>query len=219
MVPTGEALRPNGRQAAGGGRGRIYANIPNALTVLRILAIPVLVWLLRDPAPRAARAAFCVYFAASVTDFLDGYLARRFGLVSPLGKLLDPLADKLLVVSALIMVAVADRTPTVPGWLLVVVIGRELAVTGLRSIAAAEGVVLGAEASGKLKMILQTIGVHALIIHYTYFGVSFYSVGMTLLLASAVVGVWSAVEYYACVFRALARREGQDTAGHPPPPR
>ncbi|RMD82858.1 MAG: CDP-diacylglycerol--glycerol-3-phosphate 3-phosphatidyltransferase [Candidatus Dadabacteria bacterium] len=186
-----------------------YASLPNILTLVRIGAIPILVWLLRDPAPRAGLVAFVVYFFASLTDFFDGYLARRYGLVTPLGKLLDPLADKLLVVSALIMIAVADRTPTVPGWLLVIVIGRELAITGLRSIAAAEGIIVAAEATGKFKMILQTIGVHALIIHYTYFGVSFYWVGMVLLLVSAVAGVWSAVEYHVAVFRELAARQRQ----------
>ncbi len=183
-----------------------YASLPNILTLLRIAAIPLLVWILRDPSPRAGVIAFVVYFFASITDFLDGYLARRFGLVTALGKLLDPLADKLLVVSALVMIAVADRTPTVPGWLLVIVIGREIAVTGLRSIAAAEGVVVAAEATGKFKMILQTIGVHALILHYTYWGVSCYSIGMIMLLVSAVAGIWGAVEYHVAVFRELERR-------------
>ncbi len=183
-----------------------YRNLPNLLTLLRIAAIPLLVWLLRDPAPRAGVVAFVVYFLASITDFLDGYLARRYGLVTPLGKLLDPLADKLLVVSALVMIAVSDRSPTVPGWLLVIVIGREIAITGLRSIAAAEGVVVGAEATGKFKMILQTIAVHALILHYTYYGISFHSIGMILLLVSAVAGVWSAAEYHVAVFRELSKR-------------
>jgi len=181
-------------------------NLPNLLTMARIAAIPVIVWLLHDPSPGTALVTFVVFLVASITDFLDGYIARRYGLVSALGQLLDPLADKLLVVSALIMIALADWEPSLPAWLLVIIIGRELAVTGLRSIAATEGIVLGAEASGKLKMILQLIGVHALIIHYTYFGISFHSVGMFTLLASAVVGVWSAVEYHMQVFRAMAAK-------------
>ena len=84
--------------------------------------------------------AFFVFFVASLTDYFDGYLARRYGLITPLGKLLDPLADKLLIVSALLMIAAGDRVPTIPAWLLVIIIGRELAVTGLRSIAASCGV-------------------------------------------------------------------------------
>lgn len=182
------------------------ANLPNFLTSLRILAVPMVVWLLADPSPTAAFVTFAVYFVATITDFFDGYLARRYGLTTALGKLLDPLADKLLVVSALLMLALMDRTPGIPGWLLVVIIGRELAVTGLRSIAASEGIVLAAEASGKLKMILQSIGVHALILHYTYFGVSFYLVGMIMLMVSTVVGVWSAVEYHIFVLQKISKR-------------
>jgi len=183
-----------------------FENLPNFLTLLRIAAIPLIVWLLHDPSPKAAFVTFGVYFLASLTDFFDGYIARRYGLTTALGQLLDPLADKLLVVSALLMIALMPRSPSIPGWLLVIIIGRELAVTGLRSIAASEGIVLGAEATGKLKMVLQTIGVHALIIHYTYFGISFHSVGMLTLLVSAVVGVWSAVEYHLIVLRALTER-------------
>lgn len=183
-------------------------NLPNILTLGRIAAIPLVVWLLHDPSPKTSAITFVVYLLATITDFLDGWIARKYHLVSALGQLLDPLADKLLVVSALIMIAVADWTPTLPGWLLVVIIGRELAVTGLRSIAAAEGIVLGAEASGKLKMILQSIGVHGLIIHYTYLGVDFHAVGLFTLLASAVVGLWSAVEYHIIVFREMVKSGG-----------
>jgi CDP-diacylglycerol--glycerol-3-phosphate 3-phosphatidyltransferase len=182
-------------------------NLPNLLTFGRIAAIPLVVWLLHDPSPKTAAVTFVVYLLATITDFLDGYIARKYHLVTPLGQLLDPLADKLLVVSALIMIAVADWEPRLPGWLLVVIIGRELAVTGLRSIAATEGIVLGAEASGKLKMILQSIGVHGLIIHYTYLGIDFHAVGLFTLLASAVVALWSAVEYHVMVFQEMAGRQ------------
>lgn len=196
------------------------ANLPNFLTLLRIAAIPLLVWLLRDPSPSRALVTFFVYLAASLTDFFDGYVARRYGLTTAFGQLLDPLADKLLVVSALVMLALMDRTPVapawleviignqhpIPAWLLVIIIARELAVTGLRSIAATEGIVLGAEASGKVKMLLQSIGVHGLIIHYTYFGFSFYTVGVLTLLAATAVGVWSAVEYHLIVFRQMTGR-------------
>jgi CDP-diacylglycerol--glycerol-3-phosphate 3-phosphatidyltransferase len=181
-------------------------NLPNALTLTRIAAIPMLVWLLHRPTRATSVAAFIVYTVASLTDFLDGYLARRYGLITPLGKLLDPLADKLLVVSALLMIAAGDRLPTIPAWLLVVIIGRELAVTGLRSIAASEGIVMGAEGTGKLKMILQTVGVCALILHYEYFGVSFYAIGMATLVVATAVGLWSAVEYHMIVFRKMTGR-------------
>ena len=182
------------------------ANIPNFLTLLRIAAVPVIVWLLRDTSSQTAFITFGVYFVATITDFFDGYIARRYGQVSALGKLLDPLADKLLVISSLVMLALMDRQPSIPDWLLVVIISRELAVTGLRSIAATEGIVLGAEATGKLKMILQSIGIHALILHYSYFGVNFHLVGLITLLASTVVGLWSAVEYHIRVFKELSSR-------------
>lgn len=181
-------------------------NVPNILTLLRIAAVPVVVWLLRDPSSKTAFITFGVFLLATVTDFLDGYVARRFGQTTALGQLLDPLADKLLVISALVMLALMERQPSIPDWLLVTIISRELAVTGLRSIAASEGIVLGAEATGKLKMILQSIGIHALILHYSYFGVNFHLVGLTTLLSSTVVGVWSAVEYHIAVFKELRAR-------------
>ena len=128
--------------------------------------------------------------------------------MTALGKLLDPLADKLLVISALIMLAMLPRQPGIPAWLLVVIVGREFAVTGLRSIAATEGIVLAADAFGKAKMLLQTIGVHFLIVHYVYFGVSFHDVGMVLLVLATGVGVWSAIGYHVDVFRRM-RAGGQ----------
>jgi CDP-diacylglycerol---glycerol-3-phosphate 3-phosphatidyltransferase len=188
--------------------GARLGGLPNLLTLLRILAIPLVGWLLTHPDPHAAWTAMFVYLAASLTDFFDGWIARRFGLVTALGKLLDPLADKLLVISTLLMLAVLHREPNLPGWLLVIVVGREFAVTGLRSIAAAEGIVLGADATGKAKMLLQTIGVHFLIVHYTYFGVSFHEIGMILMTLAAVVAVWSAVGYHVEVFRRLRGGEG-----------
>lgn len=192
--------------------GAWFRALPNLLTLLRILAIPLVGWLLSNPGPKAAWIAMFVYLAASLTDFLDGWIARRFGLVTPLGKLLDPLADKLLVISALIMLAVLDRKPDIPGWILVVIVGREFAVTGLRSIAAAEGIVLGADATGKAKMLLQTIGVHFLIVHYSYLGVSFHEIGIILLTLAAVVGVWSAVSYHVEVFRRMRQDPGSGAA-------
>lgn len=193
-------------QSAAAGSGLL--GLPNLLTSLRILAIPLVGWLLTYPGPRQAWIAMFVYLAASLTDFLDGWIARRYGMVTTLGKLLDPLADKLLVISTLLMLAVMHREPGIPGWILVITVGREFAVTGLRSIAAAEGIVLGADASGKTKMLLQTIGVHFLIVHYSYYGISCHMVGMVLLTLAAVVGVWSAVRYHIDVFHRIREAGG-----------
>ena len=196
----------NWRQRLGSGGWVPHAQLPNVLSVARICAVPLLVWLLDRPSQGYALMAFLLFFCASMTDILDGYLARKYNLESPLGKLLDPLADKLLVVSALLMLALINREPGIPGWFMVIVVGREIAVTGLRSIAASEGLVLAAEASGKMKMILQAVGIHALILHYTYFGVNFYLLGMVMLSIGTVVGIWSAVAYHLSVFRQLRGR-------------
>ena len=194
------------RQSSPGALGPVFSNLPNILTLLRIASIPLIVWLLRDPSQAAASWAFALFLVASLTDFADGYIARRYGLTTALGQLLDPLADKLLIVSALIMLALMDRQPNIPGWLLVIIIGRELAVTGLRGIAATEGIVVAADTWGKVKMVLQIVGVHALILHYPFYGFSFYLFGMVLLYLSAAVGAWSAIAYHVLVFRQMRGR-------------
>src|SRR5574341_95349 len=115
--------------------GRLMSHLPNILTVVRILLIPLLVVLLTNPGPAASLLAALTFFLACLSDFFDGYLARRWGISTALGKLLDPLADKLIVAAALIMLVSMERTPAVPAWMAVVIIGREIAVTGLRRTA------------------------------------------------------------------------------------
>jgi CDP-diacylglycerol--glycerol-3-phosphate 3-phosphatidyltransferase len=116
-----------------------------------------------------------LYLLASITDYFDGYLARRNKSVSDVGKILDPLADKLMVASALIMLAAMDRPgePSVPAWLVVIIIARETAVTIIRGIALTEGIVMHAEALGKYKFILQSFAVVGLLVHYAYLGCRF----------------------------------------------
>ena len=150
---------------------------PNLLSLFRIALVPVLVWILRDPGPLAGALAAALFILGSLSDYYDGYLARKHGIVTTLGKFLDPLADKLLVVSVLIMlvampaapVAGVPSPPRVPAWLVVVIVGRELAVTGLRSIASSEGITLGAEELGKYKTIFQIFALTGLLVHYRYF--------------------------------------------------
>ncbi len=115
---------------------------PNILTLCRIATAPVLVYLLLLPGPTAAGVAATIFFLASITDFLDGYIARNYGSGTTLGKFLDPLADKVVVISALIMLAGTPQLPRVPAWMVAVLVIREIMVTGLRAIAAAEGVVI-----------------------------------------------------------------------------
>ncbi|MEA2625589.1 MAG: CDP-diacylglycerol---glycerol-3-phosphate 3-phosphatidyltransferase [Candidatus Binatota bacterium] len=176
-------------------------NLPNWLTFARIALVPVIVWLLRDPGPLAGGLAAGAFFLACLSDYFDGYLARKYSHSTTLGKFLDPLADKLLVAGILIMLVAMDRQPKVPAWLVVVVIGRELAVTGLRAIASGEGIVLPADQLGKYKMIFQMFALHGLLIHYRYAGVDFHVAGMYFLWISAVVSLWSGADYAVRVAR------------------
>jgi CDP-diacylglycerol--glycerol-3-phosphate 3-phosphatidyltransferase len=140
-------------------------NLPNLLTMARIVAIPFFVWLLESPTPERGFWASIVFTLAAVTDMLDGYLARKLGVVSVLGKFLDPLADKLMVMAALVWMVPMGR---IPAWAVVVLLARELSVTGLRSVAASEGVVISAGQEGKTKTALQMIGIVALVLGYPY---------------------------------------------------
>jgi len=182
---------------------------PNVLTLFRIALVPVLVYLLRAPGEASGVLAAFLFMLAGLTDYYDGYLARKHGIVTTLGKFLDPLADKLIVVSALVMLAAMPcpetpgHCPRVPAWLVVLIVGRELAVTGLRSIASGEGITLGAEELGKYKMIFQTFAVFGLLLHYRYLFVDFHAGGMYFLWLSVLLGLWSAVDYHVRVYRAV----------------
>jgi CDP-diacylglycerol--glycerol-3-phosphate 3-phosphatidyltransferase len=179
------------------------ANLPNLLTLFRVLLIPVLVVLLRHPGRTESVLAALTFFLACWSDFLDGYLARRHGLTTPLGQLLDPLADKLIVMAALVMLAATFPEPRVPGWMVVLIVGRELAVTGLRAIAVGEGIVLAADELGKYKTIFQMFALHGLLLHYPFAGIEFHAAGMYFLWVSLVVGLWSGVHYHVRVIHAL----------------
>jgi len=181
----------------------LLANLPNILTILRILLIPVLVVLLTNPGPAASLAAALTFFLACWSDFFDGYLARRWALSTTLGKLLDPLADKLIVAAALIMLAGMDRSPTVPAWMIAIIIGREIAVTGLRAVALGQGVVVAAEELGKYKMIFQMFALHGLLLHYHFLGVNFHVAGMYFLWISLAISLWSGIDYHVKVIRQL----------------
>jgi len=182
--------------------------LPNLLSFCRIAIIPFLVYLLTFTDRLSALLAAFLFLFACLTDYFDGYLARRHRSVSNLGKILDPLADKLMVVSALIMLAGTDRVgePEVPAWLVVVIVARETAVTILRGIALTEGIVMEAEELGKYKFALQAFAVFALMIHYPYLGIDFYVTGIYFLILAAAVGLWSGVEYHGKFFRLLQQR-------------
>ena len=195
-------------------------NIPNLLTFGRIAAIPFFVWLLDTPSPVRGFWACIVFTLAAITDLLDGYLARKLGVVSVLGKFLDPLADKLIVMAALVWMVPMGR---IPAWVVVVLLGREISVTGLRSVAASEGVVISAGNEGKTKTALQMIGIVALLLGYPYhlaFGgfdlgvVDLVQVGRVLVLLSLLFSFASAAQYVGLFAAAVeAKNRKRDEGG------
>jgi CDP-diacylglycerol---glycerol-3-phosphate 3-phosphatidyltransferase len=144
--------------------GQESLNLPNLITLVRILLIPVFVMLFFTPTPDRSLSAAVIFVVAAITDLLDGYIARRNGQVTKLGKLLDPIADKLLVLSALILLVNIDR---VSALIAILVIAREVAVSGIRAIAAGEGFIIQAETTGKYKMTLQVVAITLLILEGT----------------------------------------------------
>ena len=134
----------------------IQLNLPNVLTLARVAAVPLLVVLLLFDGPRVSFWAALIFALASVTDWLDGYLARKWEVVSVFGKFLDPLADKLIVMAALILMIPMGR---VPAWAVFLILSREMVITGLRSIASSEGVVIAASDLGKYKTIFQMVAI------------------------------------------------------------
>ena len=173
-------------------------NLPNLITLFRIAAIPFVVLFLLFPGAPASFLAALFFSAASLTDLLDGYIARQQNSETPIGKLLDPLADKLLINSAFIMLIPLGR---VPAWVVALIVGREVAVTGLRGIASLEGLVIAASKWGKAKMIFQTIALIGLMLHYEYLGINFHSLGMLILWIALAITIWSGVDYFTKFYR------------------
>jgi len=179
-------------------------NLPNSLTLFRIACIPVLVLLLFFPHKATSFLAAVVFGLASISDLLDGFLARRQQLVTTFGKFLDPLADKLVVSAALIMLIPLGRAPA---WMVVVIVGRELAITGLRSMALSEGKVISADELGKKKMVFQIVAILGLLLHYEYFGINFHAIGMFFLWLAVVLTLWSGFNYFRRFWDVLEENE------------
>jgi CDP-diacylglycerol--glycerol-3-phosphate 3-phosphatidyltransferase len=156
-------------------------------------------------------SAFMAWFfiVAAVSDLVDGWLARRGQMVTHIGKLLDPLADKLLVSTALIVLLVVGRIPGWATWMVVVIVGRELAVTGLRGLASAGGQVMAASGLGKLKAVSQNIAIGALLFHYTTLGLDAHLVGMLCLFVATALTLWSGYRYFADYFTGLSDAGGR----------
>jgi CDP-diacylglycerol--glycerol-3-phosphate 3-phosphatidyltransferase len=177
-------------------------NVPNLLSISRILAVPVFVILMLDPSPARALAAGIVFSLASATDWLDGHLARKWGQVTKIGKLLDPVADKILITAALVTL-VEIRSDVVASWIAIVIIGRELAVSGLRSIAAAEGVVIPAENMGKFKVVAQILAVVSLLLDYYLDQDWLRNLGRVALWTAMVLAIVSSIGYFRSYWKKL----------------
>jgi CDP-diacylglycerol--glycerol-3-phosphate 3-phosphatidyltransferase len=187
-------------------------NLPNILTLLRIGAIPVLVAVLLSPSKSAGFWAAVIFAVASITDWLDGYLARRMGIVTVFGKFLDPIADKLIVMAALIMILPYGR---VPAWMVLVILGREIIITGLRGLASTEGIVIPASNLGKFKTIFQIVAILGLLLHYDYYWffavdnpylhVNMHNIGIFYLWIATIITIWSGGDYLVKFVRLIAK--------------
>lgn len=188
-----------------------FWNLPNMLTLGRIVIIPLFVWLLYDGDPWFSVLAAAVFTLAAVTDVIDGFLARRWNMITVTGKLLDPLADKLIVAAAMVMMV---RLGRIPAWIVIVLLSREFIVTGLRQVAASEGLVIAAGQEGKWKTALQLVGIIALCVHYTHpvflvvrwYDIDFNVIGKALVYLSTAFSVWSAGVYFQAFLARLGQR-------------
>jgi CDP-diacylglycerol--glycerol-3-phosphate 3-phosphatidyltransferase len=194
-------------------------NLPNYITLTRIAAIPLLIWILCTPRFSSERTgereilASAVFILASITDGIDGYLARKRGQITTMGILLDPLADKLLIAAAFI--ALVQFNPAlVPAWMAVVIIGREFLVSGLRSIAASEGFTIQASELGKFKMLVQIISVVAVILarrwhEWPVYGIYIFPVYWIAWLAiwfMVLLSLVSALDYFVAFWSRIDRK-------------
>jgi len=191
-------------------------SLPNVLTVGRILAVPLVVALFYWTSnPWAAPLAALVFILAAVTDWIDGYLARRLGVTTPLGAFLDPVADKLMVATALVLLVAHDPRPLVVVCAMVIV-GREITVSALREWMSHVGAraTVAVSSLGKWKTILQMTGLSLMVYRVDLLGLPIYDMGVVLLVVAAVLTLWSMVSYLRAAWPELRREPAhQDAAG------
>ena len=170
---------------------KVY-NIANLLTLFRlILIIPVLILVYFDTKITSLISAI-LFVIAAITDVLDGYIARKYNLITTVGKLIDPLADKLLIISVLIILVKLNRVPVI---FPLIIIAREFTITGLRAIASTHGIVISANQFGKDKTFFQTVSLTCLLIYYPLFGINSYAVGIFFIIVATFYTLFSGVKY------------------------
>lgn len=177
--------------------GTLKLNLPTILTLSRIVLIPVFIFTVY-PHPIFGALVFGI---ASITDFLDGYLARRSGEITKFGIVLDPIADKFLIISALIVLVDMAR---LPAWIAITIIAREFLVTGLRVVALSKDIVIAAELGGKIKTATQIIAILCLILNTSVFGINLYEVGIILIWFALILSIFSGIQYTILFGRKLA---------------
>jgi len=193
-------------------------NLPNSITLTRIVSIPLLIWILSTNRFQSAGGekellASALFILASITDGIDGYLARKRGQITTMGMLLDPLADKLLIAAAFVTL-VQFNPSLVPAWMAVVIVAREFLVSGLRSIAASEGFTIEASDLGKFKMVVQILSVVAVILEHRwkdwpiYGGYVFplHYIAVTAIYFMVFLSLVSAIDYFAAFWSKIDRR-------------
>ena len=206
-------MRVEARRQSLGNLRRDFLNTPNVITLTRIAMIPVFLWFTWRESRLDSLIGALIYAVTGATDFVDGWIARKKNLVTVIGKFLDPLADKLIVMAALVMLVHLGR---VAAWVVIVIMAREFIVTGLRTIAMSEGVVIAAGQEGKSKTAFQVAAISLLILHYEYpvdalfftFILDANRAGTWLLYVSLFFSVWSAWNYFSGFIRAVYRPEG-----------
>jgi CDP-diacylglycerol--glycerol-3-phosphate 3-phosphatidyltransferase len=187
-----------------------FTNLPNLVTMGRVVLIPAVLLFIDNYSPLRSFIAALLYLVSAATDALDGYLARSRGQVSVLGKFLDPLADKLAVTAVLVFMVGLGR---VPAWIVVVMIARDLAVNGLRSVASAHGLVISASEGGKVKTALQLVAIVMLLIHFRYQmlglerSVDYHAAGMYTLYVSLAMSLLSGFDYLRRFVSVLQRED------------
>jgi len=173
-------------------------NLPNSITMLRIGIIPVLFLLLLSPGQTESLILAGIFVVAALTDLLDGYIARRYQIVTTMGKFLDPIADKLVVNTAMILMIPIGR---IPAWIVAIIIIRDFAVDGIRTIAVSEGIVIGSSRLAKQKTLCQVVAVTALMIHYPFIGADAHLVGIVILYVALFLTLYSGLDYLMKFFK------------------
>jgi CDP-diacylglycerol--glycerol-3-phosphate 3-phosphatidyltransferase len=178
-------------------------NFPNTITLLRVTVIPVLFFLLLSPGRKGSLIIAGLFILAALTDLLDGYLARKYEIVTVMGKFLDPIADKLIVNTAMILMIPIGR---ISAWIVAIIIIRDFVVDGIRAISQSEGYVIQASRLGKRKTLCQVFAVSALMIHYPFLGADAHVVGTVILYIALVLSVLSGIDYLTKFYKNILNR-------------